>query len=483
MDGASDADAKGSGLPQVPLLASGAITAAALLGSGQAEALLLCVAQTTVLGVLFARSLRGRRGWRSAEFAVAASWALLFTVPCWVYALDPGLLDRGSSARATLILNVALYGYLIGLMLWRQSGPPVDGPLHVAAVTPRTGVLKAWWLLGFAALAVLLLRHGNPLEYLSRLDETQATNRGAFFLVAIALLMRFSMLAWAAARWSQGRPLERTALALVVGGTALVALTGGRLFVAVALVDFLLLFVLLRRSLPLRRVAPWAIAAGLVIVFGLGTIKRYQGYESAHPGTTTGFVEYATKRAPPEFAAAYVNNYVDGVRLLAIADSLVPRSASYEGVRPLLEMAVRPLPNAIRPEIDRQPVLDAAFNPAEGSAYAMPLVVTSFLAGGVLVVLLASLATGAFVGRLDRALASETISAGTVAVVVVAIVSVPGVLRAGVPAGMMLLIVEIVGMWVVARTGLRAGSEGAVAHPRAVADGDAAMLRGTGSPN
>lgn len=459
MAGANATGGHGFDLQQRLILASGILTGAGLLFSGRAAALLLCVAQTAVLVCLFMRALRGRRGWRCAEFGVAASWALLFTTPCWLYALDTGLLDRGSAPRATLLTNIALYGYLLGLMLWRSTGPPVAGAMPVVAVRPRLGVLKAWWLLGFSALAVLLLRHGDPFEYLSRLDETQTTTRGAFFLVALALLMRFSTLAWATARWSLGEALEPRAVGLIVASTALMALTGGRLFVAVALVDFLLLYVLLRRPLTLRRVAPYAIVAALLIVFGIGTIKRYQGYEAANPGTNVGFLEYATERAPRELVAAYANNYVDSVRLLAIADSVVPGSASYEGGRPLVELLVRPLPNAVRPDIDRQPVLRQAFEPGGAGAYAMPLPVTSFLAGGILVMVLASLAVGAFVGRLDRSLASDCQRAGTVTVLVVAIVSVPGVIRAGVPAGVILLLVEVAGMWLVARTGLCTPSE------------------------
>jgi hypothetical protein len=454
------------------LLASGLATGVAAVAGGQAASVLLAAAQTLTVAALLSRALHGRRGWRSGEFVVAVAWALLFTVPCWIYAVDPGLLDRGSARRATLLVNVALYAYLLGLVLWRRQGPAVEGPMRVAPMTPRLGVLKAWWLFGFAALAVLLLRHGDPLEYLGRLDESQVTNRGAFFLVALALLMRFSVLAWAAARWSRHEPLEPPALGLVVAGTALIGLTGARVFVAVALVDFLLLYVLLRRALPLRRVAPWALVAGLVIVFGIGTVKRYQGFEAAHPDARVGFVEYATKLAPPELAAAYANNYVDGVRLLAIADSLVPHKASYEGLRPLLELAVRPLPNAVRPELHRQRALRAAFEPSETSAYAMPLVVTAFLAGGLLVALLAAGAVGVLVGYLDRRLASDWLAAGTVAVLVVAVVSVPGVLRAGIPAGAMLMLIEVAGMWLVARTGLRscAGAPGVHREPLARAE-------------
>jgi hypothetical protein len=265
------------------------------------------------------------------------------------------------------------------------------------------------------------------------------------------------VLVWAAGRWSRGEPLEPLAIALAVAGTVLIGLTGSRLFVAVALIDFVLLYALLRRPLPLRRIAPYGLAIGLVIVFGLGTIKRFQSYNTSHPGSQIAFTHYATHNAPSELATAYANNYVDTVRLIAIADRLVPRSADWEGPRALLELAVKPLPRPVRPTIGRQQELRAAFEPNEDYAYAMPLFGTAFLAGGIVVLALVSIGVGAFVGVLDRRLASQTLTVGTVAVLVAVAVGVPSLLRGGVPAGATLLLVDGVGTWVVARTGLRRG--------------------------
>jgi hypothetical protein len=465
------------------LLGSGGLTAAGLALADQPAALLFCTAQTLVLASLFARAVAGRRGWRSAEFVVAVAWMLLFAVPCWLYAVDPGLLDQGTPARAILIVNIALYGYLLGLLARPVVGPPLGGPVAVVAMQARPRVLIAWWVVGLAGLAALLLRHGNPLDYLSHLDRSAALNLGAFYLVAIALLMRYAALAWAAASWSHGEPLRALPIALGIGGTILIGLTGGRLFVAVALADFLLLYVLLRRPIPLRRIAPYAAVLGLLIVFGLGTLKRYQGYNAAHPDAHVGLVHYATKQAPSEFASAYANNYVDSVRLIAIADRLVPRSADWEGGRALVEMAVKPLPRPIRPTVRRQRVLQEAFNPSEDYAFAMPLIGTAFLAGGIIVVLLVCLGTGALVGWLDRRLSSDALSARSAAVLVVAAVSFPSVMRAGVPAGVVLLLVDVIGMWVVARTGLRHAAAQTVDRPPQPPASQPAMLGGTGSPN
>ncbi len=466
------------------LLASGLATATGLVLAGQAAALMFSAAQAAALAALFVRALRGQRGWRSAEFVAAVAWLVLFTVPCWLYALNPPLLDQGTPARAALIVNIALYAFLLGLMLWRPTGPPVAGPVAVAPMQPRPRVLMAWWALGLVALAALLLRHGNPLEYLTRLDRSAALNLGVFYLVALAFAMRFAALAWAAGRWSRGEPLEPMAIALAAAGTLFIGLTGGRLFVAVALADFLLLYVLLRRPLPLRRVAPYAMTAGILVVFVAGTVKRYQGYNATHPDAQVGFTQYATKQAPSELADAYANNYVDTVRLVAITDRLVPRSAGWEGGRALLEMAVKPLPRPIRPKIDRQPVLQQAFSPTEQYAFAMPLIATAFLAGGIIVVVLVSLASGALMGLLDRRLSSETLTAGAAAVLVVAIVSAPSVLRAGLPAGATLFLVDVIGMWVVARTGLHSPTDSTrSAQPPEAGAGDVAMLSGTGRPN
>lgn len=441
------------------LLVAGILTAAGLALIGQAAALMFCAAQTAALCGICVRAVGGRRGWRSAQLIVAVAWGVLFTLPCWLYGLDPELLDTGTPARATLIVNIALYGYLLGLMLRPTGGPPVDGTLPVAPMQPRSRALIAWWLVGFVALAVVLLRHGSPLEYIGHLDRSAALNRGAFAIVAVALIMRFAALAWAAGSWSQGERMESRALVLAVTGTVLIGLTGGRLFVVVALADFLLLYVLLRRPIPLRRVAPYVVAIGVLIVFGVGTIKRHQGYNAAHPDAQVGLADYATRQAPAELASAYANNYFDGVRLIAIADELVPRRADWEGARAVAETLVKPLPHSVRPEVAREQVLRRAFNPTEDYAYAMPLIATSFLAGGMLVVLLVSIATGALVGALERRLASGCLTAGGAAVVVVAAVSLPSLLRAGLPAGAVFLLVDVAGMWLVARTGLRASPE------------------------
>ena len=441
------------------LLVAGILTAAGLALADQAAALMFCAAQSAVLGCLCVRAVGGRRGWRSAQLIVAIAWGVLFTVPCWLYGLDPQLLDTGTPARATLIVNIALYGYLLGLMLRPSIGPRDDGAIPAAPMQPRPRALVAWWLLGFVALAVVLLRHGSPLAYIGHLDRSAELNRGAFAIVATALLMRFAALAWAAGSWSREERLPARAIVLAVAGTVLIGLTGGRLFVVVALADFLLLYVLLRRPLPLRQVTPFVVAIGVLVVFGVGTIKRHQGYNAAHPDARVGLAEYATRQAPTELSSAYANNYFDGVRLIAIADEMVPRRADWEGARALAETAVKPLPHAIRPEVGRQKVLRRAFNPTEDYAYAMPLIATSFLAGGMLVVLLVSIATGVLVGALERRLASDTLTAGGVAVVVVAAVSFPSLLRAGLPAGAVFLLVDVAGMWLVARTGLRAPAE------------------------
>ena len=437
------------------LLAAAGLTAAGLALADQAAALMLTAAQTAALAGLCVRAVSGRRGWRSAELIVAVAWGLLFTGPCWLYALDPQLLDAGTPARATLIVNVALLGYWLGLALRPVHGPPVAGPAAVAPMQPRPRVLVAWWLVGLAGFAVLLLRHGDPLDYLRHLDQSAALNLGAFYLVALALMMRYAALVWAAGRWSRGERLEPGAIALAVAGTMLIALTGARLFVAVALADFLLLYVLLRRPIPLRRIAPYVAVIGILIVFGVGTLKRWQGYNTAHPAADVGFVEYATKQAPGELADAYANNYVDSVRLVALADRLVPRSADWEGGRAVLVMAVKPLPRAIRPQIERQRVLSATFNPNEQYALAMPLIATAFLAGGILVVLLVSLGSGLLVAALDRRLASDALSAAGIAILAAAVVGFPSVMRAGVPDGVVLLLVDVIGIWIVARTGLR----------------------------
>jgi hypothetical protein len=439
-------------LPRTFALSAVAVAVAAgLLGSavgGTGGAVVLVLLQVLGLGLwLWLGSAIGR-GWATATFVVGAAWALLFLVPSAVYAVSPRYLPGLNATGAIAVVDTALFALLAGAVL-SERGRPRRAPLRVVRVraTPIVrGAAVVWFALGLLGLVGLMLHAGGPAAYVSNLDQTAGLNSGLFYVVWLALAVRFAPSAVAFLHWSRGERLGRVTIACVVIGIGLLLLTGARSFIAVGAAQLLLASALLRGGPSLRRIAPAAVIGGLLLVFGLGTIKRHQSYNAQHPDAPLSLATYAVDVAPATAVDAYVNNYVDTVRLVAIARAVVPSMAPYETVRPLELLALKPLPSGIRPDVPRDPAITRVFEPGGGSAYAEPLQVTAFLAGGPIAVAFAFALLGFAIARLDRWLAapverSPAVAAGAIALCV----QIPVMIRSGLPNGFAFLAVEVLG--------------------------------------
>ena len=430
----------------VPLAVAAVWLGAAEGGTGAVVVLVLL--QALGLAWWFRAGLRIGRGWATANFVLGTAWVALFLIPSLVYAVAPSYLESFDPMDAVAVVNVSLFALLIGYAAdqWRR---PVraDGPLlAVRTADVRPWRAAGWFGVGLLGLGVLMLNAGGPREYLSKLGETAGLNAGLFYVIWLVLALRFAPTAVAFVRWSRGTGAGRAALAGFAVAIVLLSLTGARAFVAIGAAQLLLSYALVKRRPSLRRVAPVAILAGLLLVFGLGTVKRHQTYNTQNPQAQLSLLEYAVDVAPSDAVDAYVNNYVDTVRLVALADAVVPDSAGYEGFRPLVQLLLKPIPSQLRPDVERDPVISQTFDPEGPFAYAEPLQVSIFLAGGPIAVGLVCFLLGFGVSRLDRWLAAPRVrSPATAAAAIAAVVQIPILIRSGIPNGAAFFGIEVLG--------------------------------------
>lgn len=442
--------------------AAAAVAAGALGGivGGRAGALALVFLQGLGLACWFGQAAVLRRSWATAAFVTGAAWVALFAIPSFVYAVAPRYLHGFNATGAIAVVDVSLFAMLLGQAFGLRGARDSPGAVRLALGPGAGSVALAvrWFVVGVVGLAILIAHAGGLRAYLHGLGSTAGLNAGLFYVVSLVLALRIGPTAAITVRWAARTPVGRALWMLLLAGMGLIAITGARAFVAVGAVQLLLLFAVLRRPPLLRRTAPIAVLGAVLLVFGVGTIKRYETYTTQHPTTQRSFGDYAVHIAPGEALDAYVNNYVDSVRLIAVARSIVPGRAPYEGVRPLEELALKPIPSGLRPELHRNRQIAGVFDPQGAFAYAEPLQVTAFLAGGPLAVLLAFVLLGWGIARLDRWLATPAIRhPGPLAAAVAAAVQVPVLIRSGIPNGVAFLAIEVIGAGVVTAHVARSG--------------------------
>ncbi|MDQ8046778.1 MAG: hypothetical protein REI11_19385 [Patulibacter sp.] len=305
--------------------------------------------------------------------------------------------------------------------------------------------------MGLCALAVIVANAGGPVAYLRNLNATAGINAGLFYVFAVLLLLRWVPTAIIAQRWGSGQRAGRAVVVAFAVGTVLLGLVGTRLFLATAVLEITILGSLLLRPIATRTVVVGGLVVGVVIVFGVGTVKRYESLHAAGTIGNQSFSSYATTTAPKELAAAYVNNYVDSVRLTGLARELVPSQAPYETIRPLKEMLLKPLPSRIRPTLPRSPTIQFVFAPAGDTGYAVPVQVTALLSGGPAVLVVASLVIGWLLALVDRrVLRRSQVSAGHLLITVTCLVEFPVAIRSGIPGGVAIALTDVIGAGLVA---------------------------------
>src|SRR6266480_1954225 len=352
----------------------------------------LCVAQTIGVVWLMRLGTGGSRAWATARFTTAAAWLPLFLVPCWIYTIDPTLLKTTSTLDQPIaITTLSLFAMIAGSLTLRPTVPSRQSSSTLSTdhleVSVRSIVL--WFVFGLLCLALLMAVNGGPVAYVTNLDKSAQLNRGLLYLIWAILFLRFAPLAALATRWGSGRAAGPFLIATFVAGSSVMLVTGARAYLAVAAAQLLLLFVLLRRPIPLRRVVPIALVSGFLIIFGIGAVKRFQSYQLTHPRTS----------------------------------------------------------------VTTAPAIKRELEPSSAYVYAIPLQATAYLQFGLPGVVMVFLLVGALVATIDRRLQrQEQISVQAVLVLVTLAVQIPILLRSGVPAGAVFLLLDVIGVWIAAVT-------------------------------
>lgn len=439
--------------------AATAVTAAGLAaapGAHRPAAVAGALAQTVGVAWLLLLGWDASRRWATAVFVVALAWIPLFLVPSWVYAIDPSMLDVPITPQSAIgIIDGSLFAFVFGVLVaTRVMGTDASAPARPQPTRWLPRRLAAYAALGSLSLIVLFARHGSPVEYLTHLDESSTLNIGATYLLWGVLFVKFVFLSMLACQWSGGR---RVGYPLIVSGIVLLLVlfvVGSRAFPAIAAAEALVLFALLRRPVPLRALVVVALLAGGFVVFGVGTVKRYQAYDRNVPGQRLSFVGYARTIALRESVRVYVSNYADGLRLMSLARAVVPSRAEYEHGKELVRLLVHPIPRAVRPDVPRAKIIRDVFEPAHGNTFAMPLQASAYLDFGVAGVLLLFMLLGTGLRAFDRRIVRRSMSAADCLLAASVITGAAFVLRSGIPNGVALAAIDVVGTVVVAKTSL-----------------------------
>jgi hypothetical protein len=450
-----------------------AVTAAILseLGSDRALSASLALAETFGAALLIRLGWSRTREWLSAGVVLGAAWVAAFLIPSWILVADPGLLQQGINGnldprRASVIstpsvpiglMCIAVYAVCAGYwLIARRDERREVTYVEVQPVELRRWRLVAWYVVALGAFAYLYSRAGGPLNYITSFDQSVQLTSGVVYFVGLGLCAKNVVLVLAARRWAERKPLGWRLWAFAALTAGLVVTLGARALLAAMLVELLLLYALMVRRPSARVVVPVVAVLGALVIFGFGTVKRYQSYSRAYPQVS--FVDYVRDHAAPDAAAVYVNNYADGLRLAAEARGLVPSQAPYEHGKVLVRLVAQVLPSGVRPELKMAPATDLAFNPV-GSTPAIPLPVTAYLQAGLVGVALVLAAFGALVALLDRWLRVARANLLTVLVLVALVVQVPLILRTGDHKGVSMAGLEIGLLALVAWTSTRRARE------------------------
>ena len=437
--------------------ATACVTATAALfllrGSALEAAAAFAAAQTLGVAWLFTESYDDHRKWATAGCVTAAAWTVTFVVPAWIYVADPSLLSAEESSKATAIVTASLFSTLIGIFCIGRfsSRTPHSARIAIEPAALRRGRLLACAVAGVLAISLLFALNGGPIAWVTNLDKTGEMAAGLTYVIFVGLAIKFAAVVAICQRWAEGRSLDPPLIGFLVGAMLVISLLGARAFLAFTFAELLLFYVLVRRPMALKTVLPAGIAVTLLLIFGLGTIKRYQTFREATPASDPGFVDYATHRAIRELPSAYANNYADGLRLVATAERIVPDQADYEYGKVALRLAAQPIPRPLRPKVSTDLPLKRAFEPPGGNQFAIPLQAVSYIQFGLVGVVLAGLMIGLLIGQLDRWLLRRRATMPVLLALIAAAVQVPFLLRAGIPRGLAVSVFEVAGLWAVAK--------------------------------
>jgi len=427
---------------------------------------MLAVLQTALVAWLATLGWTSERTWARAGVIVAAAWIPTFLISSWIYAVNPSLLDIGPPNRALATVDLSLVCFIAGYAgLLRGAGGGRDEPARGATapyVQMREVRLSRRWVITWVAVGCLgfcliFAVTGGPVHFIRNVSKEGSLTRGRTYFIAAALALVFIAQVAACARWARGAALSRWLIAGLAGALLLVATLGARELLAVPLVELALYYGLVRRRLSVRVGLPLLLAGALVIVVGLGMVKRYGNYVQTHPGTHVGRLEFLYTKGPSDFISSYASNSADGVRLIALGERTVPRYAPPEYGKEALRLLLQPLPSGIRPLVPTAPAIEAAIYPSPLYAYAQPLQLVSYLQFLYPGVVVAFLILGAATAKLEQSLAAPGAvrRPSTLLLLVALTVQVPAVLRSASAAAIAVTVIQVLGVWAVARTSER----------------------------
>jgi len=441
-------------LPGLILLSGAVAAATALVGDERPTTLVLVVCQTLSVIWLGRLSWSRARQWATVGMLVAAAWTLTFLASSWIYSLSPGVLDVGHPTQALAIVELSLLCLIGGLALSSRSLPePGSTYVRVMPTTLRLRILALWCLAGLLGLIVFFHSSGGVIHYLKNLNQEGSLARGKTYFEILALALMFAAQLVVCARWSAAERVKRHEAVAAMLGLALVALLGARLFIAMALVELVLFYALVRHRPRLRYLVPSLLVTVVFVIFGLGAIKRYSDYQALHPGAHTTFGHYLRTAAVHELTTAYANNYADGVRLIALGRVTVPAYADPEFGKEFLRLLLQPIPYPWRPNVSTAPAIKAVFYPSTTYAYAQPLQLVSYLQFSLPGVVLAFFLVGAAIAELDRQLAKRHVFRVSTLVALLALaVDVPVFLRDALGQADALAALALLLLWLVVRT-------------------------------
>jgi hypothetical protein len=452
-----------------------AILAAA--GQGRAVTYLLAALQTVLVAWLGALGWTEERTWARAGVIVAGAWIPTFLISSWIYAINPSLLDIGPPNRAMATVDLSLVCFIAGYA-WAVRRRGVD--LAAQAIAPYVAVRPAalsrrwtitWVAVGCLGFGVIFAVTGGPIHFISNLSNEGSLTRGRTYFVAAALALVFIAQVGACVRWARGDSLSPRMIGALVLAFALVTTLGARELLAVPLVELALYYGLVRRRLSVRVGLPLLLACALVVIVGVGMVKRYGNYVDTHPGTHIGRLAYLFTKGPGDFMSSYASNTADGVRLVALGERTVPRYASPEYGKEALRLLLQPIPSGIRPKVSTAAAIEAAIYPSTVDSYAQPLQLVSYLQFLYPGVVIAFLLLGTATALLERALvaAKGPRRPSTLLLLVALTVQVPAFLRSASAGAVAVAVIQVLGLWAVARTTERIGVD-PTSYPSAAAE-------------
>jgi hypothetical protein len=196
--------------------------------------------------------------------------------------------------------------------------------------------------------------------------------------------------------------------------------------------------------------------AVFVIVFVVGMVKRYGNYVAEHPTTHISRLDFMVTKGPADFAHSYAINTADGVALIALGEHVVPSHAPPELGKEFLRLALQVIPRGARPKLHTAPAINAAIYPSTIDVYAQPMQLVAYLQFELPGVIVAFLVVGAAAAEIDRMMSSlNPYRLSTLVLLVALATAVSMLLRNAAAPGTADTIVEVVGIWAVARTAER----------------------------